>query len=240
MRIGRPGWWRRAVLSPARRVDKPRLAPRRGRLLRRLGGPVAVLAGVSLLSLSLGADLAGASAAHAPADASAARSLAGAATAGKVTIYPGIDHPEGITAGPDGALWFTSSNNSIGRITTSGKISGYTGSGIDLPGSITAGPDGALWFTNFGNGSIGRITTTVTPAISGSTPTSGAAGSTVTITGQNLSKATGVAFDGTPATILSDTATQIVAEVPTGAATGRITVTIPAGVAHSYANFTVT
>jgi hypothetical protein len=31
----------------------------------------------------------------------------------------GIDHPNGITAGPDGALWFTSpGNNSIGRITT--------------------------------------------------------------------------------------------------------------------------
>jgi uncharacterized protein (TIGR03437 family) len=62
----------------------------------------------------------------------------------------------------------------------------------------------------------------------------------VTITGQNLSGATKVAFDGTPATIVSDTATQIVAKVPSGAATGRITVTTPVGAATSHAGFTVT
>jgi uncharacterized protein (TIGR03437 family) len=62
----------------------------------------------------------------------------------------------------------------------------------------------------------------------------------VTITGQNLSSATKVAFDGTPATIVSDTATQIVTTVPSGAATGAITVTTPAGTATSQASFTVT
>src|SRR5229473_1064862 len=30
---------------------------------------------------------------------------------------------------------------------------------ISKPSGIAAGPDGALWFTNYGNGSIGRITT---------------------------------------------------------------------------------
>ena len=34
------------------------------------------------------------------------------------------------------------------------------GPGIDDPVGIAAGPDGALWFTNYGNNSIGRITTT--------------------------------------------------------------------------------
>ena len=38
--------------------------------------------------------------------------------------------------GPDGALWFTNYvNSSIGRITTSGAVSNFTGVGID-------GPDG--------------------------------------------------------------------------------------------------
>jgi virginiamycin B lyase len=39
--------------------------------------------------------------------------------AGGVTRYTGtgIDDPDGITAGPDGDLWFTNSgNNSIGRV----------------------------------------------------------------------------------------------------------------------------
>ena len=57
--------------------------------------------------------------------------------------------PDDITTGPDGALWFTNAgNNSIGRITTAGVVTNYTGTGIDEPTSITTGPDGALWFTN--------------------------------------------------------------------------------------------
>ena len=72
--------------------------------------------------------------------------------------------PTSITAGPDGALWFTNLGSkgnpgSIGRITTSGKVTLYTGRGIDGPVSITVGPDGALWFTNSIGDSIGRITT---------------------------------------------------------------------------------
>jgi virginiamycin B lyase len=75
----------------------------------------------------------------------------------------GIKGPVGIAVGPDGALWFTNeTNNSIGRITTTGTVTNYTGTGISRPWGITAGPDGALWFTNRDSNSIGRITTTGT------------------------------------------------------------------------------
>ncbi len=87
------------------------------------------------------------------------------AQGGTVTNYTGtgISSPAEIAAGPDGALWFTNSNNnSIGRITTAGTVTNFTGTGIDAPNGITAGPDEALWFTNIGNNSIGRITTTGT------------------------------------------------------------------------------
>ena len=71
-------------------------------------------------------------------------------TSGTVTDYtdPGFSHPQRITAGPDGALWFTQGDDAIGRITTTGKITVYTVPGISNPQGITAGPDGALWFTN--------------------------------------------------------------------------------------------
>ena len=86
-------------------------------------------------------------------------------TAGVVTNTYSIPttaaSPGGITAGPDGALWFTeTSSNKIGRITTAGVITEYsvpTDSG--LPAIITAGPDGALWFTESNRNKIGRITT---------------------------------------------------------------------------------
>jgi sugar lactone lactonase YvrE len=79
-----------------------------------------------------------------------------------VTNYTGtgISGSLAITAGPDGALWFTNpTDNSIGRITTAGVVTNYANPTMSYPFGITAGPDGALWFTNAGNGSIGRITT---------------------------------------------------------------------------------
>lgn len=71
-----------------------------------------------------------------------------------------IDTPTSITAGPDGALWFTNSDNSIGRITTGGVVTNYTDPSILDPLDISAGPDGAMWFTNRNGSSIGRISTT--------------------------------------------------------------------------------
>jgi hypothetical protein len=66
--------------------------------------------------------------------------------------------PVGITAGPDGNVWFTEySGNRIGRITPAGIVTEFsTGIAGATPGRVAAGPDGNLWFTGF-NG-IGRIT----------------------------------------------------------------------------------
>ena len=100
-----------------------------------------------------------------PAGVSAAAKPASGNPGGIVTNFnPGILDPKAITVGPDGALWFTSGSNSIGRITTPGVVTDYTGPDISAPQVITAGPDGALWFTNLyggpgDRGSIGRITT---------------------------------------------------------------------------------
>ena len=97
-----------------------------------------------------------------------------------------------------------------------------------------------MWFPNAGNNTVGRITTNVTPNISHLTPTSGTPGTTVIIPGRNLSDATAVAFNGTQSTIVSENAQQIVTTVPTGATTGPVTVSTPAGTATSTGTFTVT
>ena len=70
-------------------------------------------------------------------------------------------NPQGITAGPDAALWFTEIRaNQIGRITPAGAITEYA---VPTPNSnpdgVTGGPDGALWFTEYAGDKIGRITT---------------------------------------------------------------------------------
>ena len=70
-------------------------------------------------------------------------------------------NPGAITAGSDGALWFTNGGGaSIGRITTSGAITDFVNGGqINEPTGIASGSDGALWFTNYPLNTIGRITT---------------------------------------------------------------------------------
>src|SRR6266852_2000739 len=67
--------------------------------------------------------------------------------------------PQGITIGPDGALWFTDSADKIGHITTQGQITEFALSTWAHPTGITTGPDGALWFTESNLDKIGRITT---------------------------------------------------------------------------------
>jgi virginiamycin B lyase len=93
-------------------------------------------------------------------------------TAGSITKFSlpsgsRSEYPLAITAGPDGALWFTDFADKVGRITTSGSIEMFavpagTFSSSEYPKTwwplgITVGPDGDLWFT--GTNRLGRITT---------------------------------------------------------------------------------
>lgn len=76
--------------------------------------------------------------------------------------------PEGITAGPDGNLWFTEArgtngNGAIGRISTAGSETDFSlPSSGSAPLSISPGPDGDLWFTEMQGNRIGQISTTGT------------------------------------------------------------------------------
>jgi virginiamycin B lyase len=92
----------------------------------------------------------------------AASTLSSAAYAQVITRYviPTPDSaPTAITAGPDGALWFTESQGKqIGRISTDGVITEFPlPEGAAEPAGITAGPGGFLWYTS--GGTIGRMST---------------------------------------------------------------------------------
>jgi hypothetical protein len=115
---------------------------------------------------------------------------------------------------------------------------------------ITSGNDGLYdctpgwdFVTGWGSANFGSLLAAfggITPTISAFTPSSGAAGTLVTITGTNLSNALSVTFGGVASTIItSDVSTQIVAFVPTGAVTGTISVTTSQGTATSASVFTV-
>lgn len=78
------------------------------------------------------------------------------------------------------------------------------------------------------------------PTITGISPSSGLAGTIVTITGTDLTGATAVSFNGVAAASYTvDSATSITATAPTGVTTGPIYVTTAGGTATSSGNFTV-
>jgi hypothetical protein len=151
------------------------------------------------------------------------------------------EHNETITD-PYGNAWYDAQGNEDGDkcAWNFGAKLGSTASG-DYNQLINGGTYYMQqeWSNASGNGSC--VLTYAPPApgptITSLSPTSGVPGTQVTISGSNLSGAS-VSFGSTPATITSDTGTQITTSVPTGATSGPVTVTTPNGSASSA--FTVT
>ena len=78
------------------------------------------------------------------------------------------------------------------------------------------------------------------PSITGLNPVSGTAGTSVTISGLNLSPAVSVKFNGVEAGFVFNSPSSIVTNVPAGASSGFVTITTPAGTAQSQGTFVVT
>ncbi len=74
------------------------------------------------------------------------------------TIPTAKSNPQGITAGPDGNLWFTEGfGNKIGRMTPAGTVTEFAiPSAGAIPEGIVTGPDGNLWFTE-GAAAVNKI-----------------------------------------------------------------------------------
>jgi len=155
----------------------------------------------------------------------------------------------------DGNYYGTTFN---GGQTDSGRIFKITPSGeytivYSFPTSNEAsGPraplvqrtDGRFFGTTFGaqgytDATIFRLNENL-PAFVRTIPTSSGVGSAVRILGTNLTGATKVTFNGTPATFTMKSESWITTTVPTGATTGTVEVVTPGGTLSSNVPFTVT
>jgi streptogramin lyase len=173
----------------------------------------------------------------------AAHELDAMTASGVVTQYqlPSSDGTAvGVTAGPDGRLWFTQAG--LDQVSALDPATG-TVQDYPLPGGFSgAGPkylamsaDGSVWATETGGNAMIHVTGTTTgvsPAVTFVSPGYGppAGGSTVTITGANLTGATAVTFgtaSATGVTVLD--AAHVTATVPAGTGAVDITVTTPHG-----------
>jgi len=158
---------------------------------------------------------------------------------------------------PIGAVNITVTEGSVTVNVTVGTIdptptptaTNTPGGPTNTPGGPTntpGGPTNTPTSTNTPGGPTNTPTATNTPVpaptITGFTPASGPVGTVVTINGSYFGSAPTVRFNGIQATTVNvnGTGTQITATVPTGATTGKITVTTTAGTGTSADNFTVT
>ena len=134
-----------------------------------------------------------------------------------------------------------------GTAATAGTVATNAGGGFKVTGTHTYSKTGSFTTTitiNDVGGSTASASGTATvspprPVVTSVSPTAGptAGGTSVTITGTNLGSATAVKFGTTAATITTNTATQIVATNPAGAAgTVDVTVTNAGGTSAASAN----
>ena len=107
-----------------------------------------------------------------------------------------------------------------------------------VPTTATTGP---IRVTTPGGTATSSTNFTVQPAptITSFTPSQGAVGTTVLITGTGFTGVSSVTFNNVSAAFVFNSDTQITATVPTTATTGPIRVTTPGGTATSAANFVV-
>ena len=126
---------------------------------------------------------------------------------------------------------------------------GYSDSATAAAGQSYISPDGMSWSDLTGawaaNANVClkayvKAPVTPPPTITAIGPTSGPAGTSVTLTGTDLTGATAVTFNGVAAASFSvGSATQVTASVPATATTGPVAVTTPGGVGTG-PTFTVT
>lgn len=108
-----------------------------------------------------------------------------------------------------------------------------------VPNGATTGP---IIVTNLsGQGvSPGQFRVATPPTVTSFSPSLGAVGASISLSGTSFMGATAVRFNNVSAPFVVNSSTTITATVPTGATSGRISVTTPSGSGNSASNFTVT
>jgi hypothetical protein len=150
------------------------------------------------------------------------------------------------TSGPVGTVVTITGTNFTGAtaVTINGTPATFTvGSATSISATVATGTTSGLISVTTPAGTAVSATPFLVgnaPSIASFTPTTGPVGSTVVITGRNLTGATQVTFNGTVAPVYSvNSATQITVVVPIGATTGPVAVTTVFGTGTSVANFTI-
>jgi uncharacterized repeat protein (TIGR03803 family) len=141
----------------------------------------------------------------------------------------------------------------IFKISTGGEFTtlhSFTGPDGEFPlGGLMQATNGTLYGTTYlggvtgpyctdGCGTVYSLAMSLAPFVK-TLPTIRSVGQSVVILGTDLTGATSVTFNDTPATFTVVSATEITTKVPTGATSGTVVVTTPSGTLSSNVVFTV-
>jgi hypothetical protein len=150
--------------------------------------------------------------------------------------------------GPEGTLVDIQGTNLLGATGVSfngtADTSFVVNSDVDItahvPTGATTGPISVIAPSGTGTSST-NFTVISPPTVTSFSPMSGPVGTMVAINGTNFTGATAVKFNGTPATSYTvNSSIRITATVPSGATTGKISVSAAGGTGTSAGSFTVT
>jgi uncharacterized repeat protein (TIGR03803 family) len=149
------------------------------------------------------------------------------------------------TFGKEGATIFILGTNLTGatKVSFNGTAAKFkVVSGSEITTTVPAGAKtGSVEVTTPSGTLKSNVVFYVTPQITSFTPTSGVLGTSVTIMGTELTQTTEITFGGVKATTITvNSDSEVTADVPKGAKTGKIAVTTPGGTATSSGTFTVT
>ena len=163
-----------------------------------------------------------------------------AASAPTITSFTPASGPVGTSVTINGTGFAGTSGVTIGGTAATFTVYGTT----KVVAKVATGTaSGAITVTTSAGTatSSASFTVTIPPTITGFTPTSSPVGTSVLVNGTNLNAVSGVKFGGVAAvTFAANSNTQIQVIVPSGAVTGKITVTTPGGTVTSSGTYTVT
>ena len=108
-----------------------------------------------------------------------------------------------------------------------------------VPGGAISGPITLVSSSGAFTSTVAFTVTPAAPTLSAFTPPSGPVGTVVTLRGTNLLQTTSVRFSGLTAPYTVQNDWEVLATVPAGSATGKVSLTTPGGSVQSATNFVV-